>query len=689
MDKIIFNFFGNASGVSPLRLERDYITTSAKMKQIYYNSLSAADNSFSCQIPFDSELSDALKARINDRTEVIILGDSGIVFTGFLRPSSTFTKTQRNQPIAVEIVTGGYLLDFSFSENITYEGKTIKEIVTALMSLASSVLGYTFPIDLSKIVENSAVLIAFFKEGESFEKRLENFLQCYGYTYDFDSDGVFVVVPLFNSPSATVSQTFNGENCLIQIQQSVSETTTSKIEISWNAVKFFSNTLIFSDTQGAADNDKCRITLAAGEYFADDDPEDPEAEKTVYCEYDSTNGAVLCCTSLTQAAIEYDNSSGITQDVQNYQTKAGVIIHNTSDAERKITQFDLYGNAYISTAQNVSTTGDDSGNKTSFSADFIYTAAAADSLAKKFKDWYSYSQFKITLQSKTDFALGSFVAVSDTGIGRVVGRIIQKDTTIKTGLISYSILAICDYVPASQVDTQKTITAKTNDLINSLFVNQRELNDVLGYKIELSPDYTTISVDSVGEPLPGQNNIEITAELYHGADKITTGIVKSVLLNGVAISTWTSDDTFELIPSQLTQETNTIEVVFVYNLRTIKKSMTVAKLYQSDLIFYDFSVSDTAVKKTDTGYTPPTVTAKKIARISDGIIPTTYGRLVYSINEGAETEIDFQKVQSSDSYDSSKTYYQSVSPFLLSLGGDDVLAVSEDVAAVFFARNQS
>jgi hypothetical protein len=107
------------------------------------------------------------------------------------------------------------------------------------------------------------------------------------------------------------------------------------------------------------------------------------------------------------------------------------------------------------------------------------------------------------------------------------------------------------------------------------------------------------------------------------------------------------------------------------------------------LIFYDFSVSDTAVKKTDAGYTPPTVTAKKIARISDSVIPTTYGRLVYSINEGAENEIDYQKVHSSDSYDSSKTYYQSVSPFLLSLGGDDVLAVSEDVAAVFFARNQS
>jgi len=684
-NKVIFNFLGTSSGLGALQLERDYIT-SATLKEVYYNNLSSADNSFSFKVPFDSDLADALKARINDTNEVIVLSDSGIVFTGFLRPSSTFTKTQRNQPISLEAVTGGYLLDFTFSENYTYEGKTISEIVTALMSLASTVLGYTFSIDLSNISDNKTVLIAFFQNGENFEKRLENFLRSFGYTYNFDSDGVFVVVPLFDSPS-TITQTFTGENCLTKIQQSVKETTTSKVEINWKAVKFFSSALIFSDTQGATGDKKCSITLAAGEYFADDDPDEPDAEKTVYCEYDSAYGKVLCCTALTNMAIIYNDASSVSQTVQNYETKAGVIIHNEADAEREITQFDLYGNAYISTAENVSVTGDDSGNTTSYDADFIYTTTEADELAKEFKDWHSYSTFEITLSSKDDFDLGSFVSVSDTGIGLINGRITQKSTNLQTGIIDYTITAIDDYTPASAVDTQKNIKGKNQGLIESIFQNQRELNDVLGYKIELSPDYTTISVDSEGEPLSGQNDIEITAELYHGAEKIESGVVKSVLLNGSAVSLWTSDDTISVSPRLLTQETNSIEFVFVYSLRTIRKTMTIAKLYQSDLVFYDFSVSDTVVKKLDSTYTPPTVTAKKFARIESGIIPTEYGRLTYSINEGAETDIEFAQVEESATFDDSETYYQSVTPFLLSLGGDDVLAISEDVAAVFFGRS--
>ena len=125
----------------------------------------------------------------------------------------------------------------------------------------------------------------------------------------------------------------------------------------------------------------------------------------------------------------------------------------------------VYGDAFVSKSTNFakSATGT---NFKELKSEYIHTKTFAENLAKNYTDWLNYADYTVSLKSYTDFALGSFVTVTENGLGTIQGRIIEKVYNIKNEPIQYQIEAISEYVPAEVNSyTKKQSTILVNGIV--------------------------------------------------------------------------------------------------------------------------------------------------------------------------------------------------------------------------------
>lgn len=673
-------------GSEETTLERAFITDSATIKEVYYKSLKSADNSAQFKLPFDVELSNAIKTHNNYNTKVVVKDGNNFLFTGFLRKSANFEKTQTNQPISIELVSPSYLLSVNARSNYYWENKSVTYIVNALLELAENQLGITFNKDYSLVTNSDNVVLPIFvlEKDSKIEEAVNELLFEYGYTYNFTASGEFQAVPLFNSVSNAT--TLDGIKLLNSIKQTVKEEQFSKIEIEWNEIKTVSNGLIFSDTTGATGSYKCYQTISPRSYFLD--------TNNNLCEYDSTEGEIIYVTEITTNGLQFDTTNALTINVTNEGKHARVSVYNASSMARHITQFDLYGNAYVKKDVAITSTGDDSGETKSYSTKYIGTSDAANKLVKALKNYYQYADFTVSIQSKENLSLGSFVSVTDTGIGSITGRVTEKNTNLKTGLYSYTVEAVTEFTPATSTSVQNYVKQNSQSLLQSLNEEVQSMGSELGYVLDVSPELVTVPCDSEGNLRATSGNLTFTARLYHGAEEVTDGITKSCLVNGQGGGTW--EDSIVTVPlSLITRDTNEIAITFVTDLTSKTVIVTVSKLYQGntgesgDITLYQFALSDNAVKVDSSGtMNPTTITATKQLLSNNGILFTDYGHLYFYIDENTRSvdKIVYTQQTQDDEFDASKKYYKVSNPFLIALNEDKtkVLALQTNVAGVFW-----
>lgn len=583
--EIIFSFSGGD-------ISSPFITNNAKITRVYYKDLKSADNTLLCSIPYNATIANKIKAEKDNNILVTVKDNNDYIFTGYLRKTATFTKTQKNQPINIEVVSAAYLLSCNPDTNYIYEQKTVSQLVTAYLSIVSAVNNITFESDLSAITNNPIISCSTLSKENDIKEEISELLFCYGYTYDFDNSGKFVVLPLFNTPG-TITQIFNGENCLTQIKQNVKEETNSKVDVTFDEIGYFPGSLVFSDTTGSNGENKCHQELKPYSYFGDTDSTSEEGDdKSIYCEYDSTYGEVVTVTSITNADILFNSSSGIQKSIINKGTRAQLTIYNGVNATRYINRLDIYGNAYVITSVNVASTGSDSRKTYSYKAKYIHQKSYADDLALKLLNWNRYADYSITLTSKSNFPLGSFCYVTDTGLGQITGRIIQKVENFNSGIINYIIEAISEYTPAEETTIEKVIQGNNDGLIEGIYSTVNTLSEQLGYTFDVSPESSYIPCKSNGEPIDPTNTVSFSAHLYYGTTEITSGITKTMTLNGASVTpTWIDDNNFSLPVDLFTETNNSLKIQWIYNLNVRDVSITVSKLYQGEsnnIAYYTF-----------------------------------------------------------------------------------------------------
>ena len=440
--------------------ETDFVTSDFSREEVYYNNLKQADNNATVTIPYDGDVQNFINAYADENIKAQIIDGSVHVFTGYVRKNFSFSKKQANQPMKLELVSPSFLLDTTVDQDFVLTGTSLGIAVGSLLSFAD----FTTTVEL-----NNEIGLFQIEEGANVKDTLTELLFEYGYCYDFDSDGNFVIYPLFNNPKTLeVTQNFDGTNCRNEIKVNKKEQSNDSSKVCWDTIKYIEHGLIFADTtNGDADKYSCSIELPAKSYLGD-----IEDTTSYYITYDCAEGEVRYCKH-GELVLESSNSSGLLYSYTNHGRKGELSVYNNTNKPITITKIVVYGNVYVTSCNNETSTT--IGKKVKeLEAPYIHSKTDAENLAKNYDNWLKYADYTVSLKSYTDYALGTFVKISDHGLGTVYGRIIKKKYYLDLKPIDYTIEAISEYEPTTVVSKS---TKKSALIANGLVGAKGEKGD--------------------------------------------------------------------------------------------------------------------------------------------------------------------------------------------------------------------
>lgn len=461
----------------------DYITTSLVINENYYKDLKPVDNSCKLDAVYTIQLSNLLKLYAEEDIKAIVYSDDDVIlFSGFLRKTFTFTKTQRNQPISLEIVSPSYFLDKELKNDVFKTSDTVGTIINAI----GSDLGLQLHCNLTEIVD-------FFhaKKGTKAKELITQLLYEYGYTYDFNNLGVFVTYPLFNVPGEEVSHAFTGLNCLEQIQIKRNEKQYSGVTAKWQKKEYLTDTLLYEDTQGATTSFACSIDVAPRSYMYGNENE----EGKHYLNFDSTKGKVLYASNIWPVV----SGTYIESLVTEYENCGDSVLWSAYNPSMVVTatyhKFQWWGRAWVAVSENENKTTVTGDKSLSLDIKYLNDSSLINDFIQKVADYYRFSLFNLTVKSKDDVILGSFVSVEDYGIGKITGRVIAKNTDYR-GIYTYTIESISEYEPASMDSESNSISKLPSDGFTSHIAEIKNITDSLQAQIsEIEYTGTTCLLD--------------------------------------------------------------------------------------------------------------------------------------------------------------------------------------------------
>lgn len=448
IQKAIF-YFPDGEGT---KIETPIIRDSLTFSEVLHNKLKSSTSQCGFQVPFSIELSDKLKTTINfERVKVELKdGNDDNIATYALEKTVAFTKTQKNQPIQLNCVDFSFRLDESLPRTVVMISKTVTEVI---MNLCKEI-EFT---DFGSINIQNRLPYFVAKEGDKVKDILSEL--CYEYlnVYYFDPNGRLCTREIFNDiPSnlAAIEQKLDGTNLREKIQITAKEHEADYVSASYNKVEFFSNTLLFSDTQNGTEQDKCKIEIEPY-YWMFASSEEMESlnantPKDNLLKYDSTLGEVLYVSGI-RGDLSFDN--GIKYNLSRLDAEGNDLIDqcrlsafNNSSVKRYCRKLDIYGDAFIATSLDtvVSSTGT---KQKEIELKYITDKSTAEKFCKGVADYYRWANFDITAKSYEDFEVGSYVRITDYGIGTYYGRIVKKTRTLKNDCLEYAIETIADYEP--------------------------------------------------------------------------------------------------------------------------------------------------------------------------------------------------------------------------------------------------
>jgi hypothetical protein len=368
--------------------------------EVYHNNLRGADNSLRLTVPFNEDFSDKLKQNVSkDIKAEVINQDDTTDFAGYLRKNFKIEKQKRPQPIALEIVNPSFILKKPLGRDNAFvlQEKTVTQICNAVLEKA----GFT---------NNSAItisnIIPFFRadEEEQYYTILSDLLFEYGYTFDFDNSGGFVILPLFNKPTGTPTQVFNKNNIRSSLEQKIEEQkNSSNISLEWSTLTKYERVTIYENIEGryAAYPDGCNLAVYPQKYLF--------GNQNNLIDYDSSLGEVVWVDEIYQ---DFRTPYPLTVERCENNGKSCVLsIKNTGNITAYVTKLHILGDAYIK-VEGQRTRSPASGEEKVYELKYNHDSAVIDQLAKNIAEYNLYSNLKISLQSEDDYSVGSFVVIT-------------------------------------------------------------------------------------------------------------------------------------------------------------------------------------------------------------------------------------------------------------------------------------
>lgn len=415
--------------------------------EILHKKLSPADNNIQVTLEHNQTLFEQFKYLDKKDIPARIKKNNQIIFTGFLRHKFSYSRTQKLEPLKVELVEPSYILKKKIPQEIEYKNKTVYYIITDLLTKAG-INSYNIASILTTI---PYLLIE--ENKNTYHEIITKLLFEYGYVWYFDNNGYFVTYKLFN-PNLSTTFVFDNSNTLTEILQNKTEEEYEKFIVSWKDLKTISNSLVFSDTTNAKSGYKCLIEIPPNKYYLD--------KEIIYAEPQNAEGKILY---LENVNLDIIKDTGIEVYVcEPYKDKIKLSIKNTNNSVSKfIKKLDITAGSAIVLKEGenksivVNTT--DTEKVYEYKSEYIYDKQSADNLVNFLANYYKYSDYTYNIKSKVDYPIGSIVTISDTLLGTNKGRIISKKTNVVSDIIDYEIEAINEY-SASTITSETTIVYK-------------------------------------------------------------------------------------------------------------------------------------------------------------------------------------------------------------------------------------
>lgn len=425
----------------------DIITDSYSRTDILYNdSLKQADNSVKCSIVWNQAVADFIKLNINNDILCTLWNDleSHKLFTGYLRKNVTFSKTQTNEPIALEIVSPSFKLNKKVSSTQVYVQETLATIVTGILSDA----GITDIGDLSALTAHPHVVVV--KKDENIKEVLNELLFEYKFSFDFDNNGTFYVFEIFN-PIATgsVETQINNSHILNKIQIVAKERAHDWVKGICQVKKRYISKLIFQDRTNGDSSHECLQPVAANSYFGNTEYN--------YLDCDSDRGEIAYIEALTVQGITTD-SNKLTWTLSTTEDGEPLIDHllfsayNSDSVEHNITKMRIFG-TFWAKSDVIINRSNGTKNCLEYDLKYVDSEAAATSFVEAYCNYFRYANNSIKFDSDINLILGEYVKVTDNGVGTYYGKVIKKTSKLKTNTYGYELEQLKEYTPSS-VETE-------------------------------------------------------------------------------------------------------------------------------------------------------------------------------------------------------------------------------------------
>lgn len=419
-----------------------------------------------------------------------------VLFYGHLRKNFKISKTQRLEPVEFEIVSPTAQLKRKIRTPLFLRNIKVCDSSDVANSAFHRIMfhaGLTAEHDIAPSLPLLPSILPYLKVdvGDDYRSVIEDLLFSYGYILDFDLEGKAVLLNLFPEyvPSANA---FTGANMLDQVQQIKAEEENTVVEIRWKKIAHRSNELVFSDSTNASSAHSCNIIVPPLQYLGSE-----EGNDTWFAEFGVEGKEFIAAYDAT---LDTEMDSDFAVEVwEPTATRSRLSIKNTNTAfERQIRKLDIRAGAIVLDSLNVSRVMNaDTDSVFEFESDYIFAKDAADALAAKVAQYYKFADFRYKLRSKSDYPMGGFVVVSDTGLGTSNGRIVRKQRDLHTGIISYEVEGVTEYsAVASEFDHIVPYTPRPRtDVDTSDFVTHDELGDLSGLT-----QYVALYTRSVSPP---------------------------------------------------------------------------------------------------------------------------------------------------------------------------------------------
>ncbi len=394
--------------------------------------------------------------------------DGVAYFRGVVRPNHNRRFASQFRSMDIEVVDYLYTLQIRITSDFVYSNIPISDPSNTTNSflhqlftragIASAKLTFGA---VGEVITEIAVSDA---DNVTYWELLNDVLWEYGYVVYQNPDGTFGVYNLF--PTAITFGSLTDSTPIFHgASEERREYRYQKVRINYNPIVTKTDVILWSDTTGQSENNKCNITLLAGEYYPPNSQTYP-----AYAKYTIDDYEFIRAYNVT---LDYTAWGGLTVNKFVAGPKRAEICFYASTAGT-ITKLDIKGTAVlrdtarINRAVRIITSGSDS--ILEHDAKYLDTEAKANRLASGLADWYTDGIYTYKFQTDANISRGEYYKIDSATMGIAVDCRVLSVKEGKNSIKTVELEAVApviitvdaresDFIPApNEPQNQKTVS---------------------------------------------------------------------------------------------------------------------------------------------------------------------------------------------------------------------------------------